>query len=63
VSAQLDEAQREALESARAAQEERQWWEDDLGRTVKEALTLGVPLNTLATTLGVSRTRIRTLAR
>jgi len=52
-----------ALERAMHAAHRRRQAESELAASVKEALARDVPVNTLARLLGVSRTRIRTLAR
>ena len=52
-----------ALERAVFAAHRRRVAESELSAATKEAVARGVPVNTLATALGVSRTRIRTLAR
>ena len=52
-----------ALERASIAAHRRRQAESELAASVKEAVARGVPVNTLARRLDVSRTRIRTLAR
>jgi hypothetical protein len=51
------------LEAARTAQERQRTGEHSLVVAVRAALAAGVPILTLANALGVSRSRIRRLAR
>ena len=51
------------IRNCQYANKQREHYEKLLARTVKDALTAGVPLNTLARALGVSRNRVRRLAR
>ena len=63
MSARLNKAQREALSEAINQQHNYGVERGILYIKVRDALEVGVPVNTLARALGVSRTRIRTLAR
>jgi hypothetical protein len=59
----MTENQRICLSLARDAQRRLRETEDELALAVKAARERGLPLLTLANALGVSRSRIRRLAR
>ena len=63
MSTPLTEAQRDALAEAVEQQHNYGIERGVLYIKVRDAIEVGVPVNTLARALGVSRTRIRTLAR